>query len=200
MDATEIQMIIRYTTTVEDMVVFNQYSQRVSPNAKKAQNRVRWIVLPLVAGSFAVTFYQFRADWVWFALPASLVLLAFMFSTSNALAGRVRKLYSQPDLASTLGEKVSALEGEWLSQDSASQRFALHLPSAWKIRLEADVLMVWITSHNGIVLPRRRVIEGDFERLVETLRTGWPEKWDDSPDPGPKRQNENPYASEANPK
>lgn len=191
-------MILRYSTTVEDMIVFNRYSQRVSPASLKARRRTRWITIPLVALSISLSFFQLGMDWIWYAIPAAaLVLVAAWSSGTKALAGRVRKLYSQPDLASTLGEKVSQLQGEWLSQDSTTQRFAIHLPSVWRIRLEEDVLMVWITSHNGIVFPRRAVIEGDFDQLVQALRTGWPEKWDNSPDPRSNPGGENPYASRA---
>lgn len=179
-------MEIRYRNTLEDAVAFNRYHCAHSDEIRRQRNRAA-IHLPIVLGvllaALAVVTQHMEVAFcgaVFIALYVFFIRRAFR----TGLRKTVEKMYQEQDASGFICEHVLEIDEDGiLEKTDVSERRDKWIKASG-IAEDDGYAFIYVGVAQAHVVPRERIIDGDFDRFVETARSYWEKAHADSREGG----------------
>lgn len=171
---------LRYTVDIDDIVAYNIFHNRTSPHAARVRRtqRLVTIVLSLVVAAIA---WSFIRDWSAFLFIAAITVAVATFRNLGSkstwdknIEKQVRSLFRDPAMQTTLGEKTCEILDDRLVQSSAHVGSSNSLVSLHRILCTTDHLFIQLNPIHAVVIPRRKIDEGDFDAFRQELESRCP--------------------------
>lgn len=165
-------MKISYTMSVDDHIAFNLYYMTHCPSHRR--DRVIWgILLPLALFVFFAVL-NFRKDgWSSIfcaAIVTGLIMLWYLGGYQGRIKKNTRKLLREGENKLDLGKQELEVTSEGLSDKNEFGEGRLNWTAIENTVSLPDYYFIFVGAAKAIVLPKRKITDGDFEefrRLVE---------------------------------
>ena len=175
-------MNIRYSVTLEDLIAFNRFHIQHSRQLVR-QRRIAGLALPLATILVAVVLAILRSDFRLLPFVVLFVVLYVLFlrrAYGKGLEKKLRRLYAEGKNKGVLGEHSLHLQDDGISRQSDVGSTTVAFRGIEKIESTPTHTFIYISALSAIVIPKERVIEGDYSEFLMHLRR----KWETVPDNG----------------
>lgn len=162
---------LEFEVRSEDLASLMRHTQRRSPLVTEQCDRGRWFGASLLALAGLVgTWATFKPAWVVLGLILAGVFFAlyprWFWST---LDQRISRLCGQPSVVRLLGPRQLTLADGRLIAEAPLISSRLDLRAIHRLIARPRRLFVLLSDHDGLVVPRDTVREGDFDAFREAL-------------------------------
>jgi hypothetical protein len=166
--------LLRYTTILDDMLVFNRWLFEHEPQIQAGlQSSRRLAALSGLGLGFAM-FWALHLAW-WAALGLALLLGLFLYHLVyrlfiNQLIRKVRQAYGKGPAAKALGDCSLSLSPAGLAHAAPLGREVLPYASIRSVERAGSYTFILLDDTKAICVPGMRINEGDPKRFMEALQ------------------------------
>ncbi len=167
-------MRIRYETTADDMVAFNQYFCDHSPTMRLARRRFKVAISGICVSLGIGASYLLGDEWLFFhgfALAIAALILIPTSMPRKHLERTVRQLLSEGDNKGTLGEHELELIGDGFIERTTFNESKWSFAGIERVVVGQDYTFIFISALMAHVIPHHRILEGDFQSFMAFLES-----------------------------
>jgi hypothetical protein len=163
-------MRIKYNTTIEDLIAFNEFFVGL---LKPQKILYRGIVIGIIA-VFVTSIYSGWRSGEWFAnvfalVPVS-IFFAYLFLTrKRRFAKSIRKSFEDPLRKGALGLQELDLTNDYLSISTQCSSYKVTWDIVKKAQVVPGYVFILIGPQDGLVINKANITEGNFDELVSFL-------------------------------
>lgn len=170
-------MKLEYSIKLEDVVAFNRDHIESIPEMRRKLSIMRyvWAFTPLVAIS-AIMFLEGASPG---KTAAVISFVAFCVSTPIyyfqpaffrwSTARQIRKVYSETENQSLLGQHEMELSGNNLVERSETNETNFSLKSVERVLTVGDYTYVYTSGSQAHIIPKNNVTAGDYDEFVGAI-------------------------------
>lgn len=165
-------MRIRYNVTVDDMVAFSVYFAKNSKYMKRTRRMV-YLVVPGVLLVFFCAIGAASGDWVGpiiFPIIAGVWFLQGQSRWFKRYGESMRKIYAEGKNKLALGEHEMVLGEDGLFNRNEYGEVKAAWAAVERVGFSPDYIFIFISALSGYVVPRRKVLEVNYEEFAEELK------------------------------
>lgn len=169
-------MILRYTSTADDLAAFIQFEVARSPTYRR---NLRWGVLGIVSIVVFVTLVLFpqeghREKLVWIGVFLALFFLFLPRTAARSLAKSCRRVAEEMPADSVLCEHTLEITPAGLVERTHSSDGRMAWTAIPRVVETAEHVFVYTQAHSAHVIPRSAVPAGELTAFLAALRERLP--------------------------
>lgn len=168
-------MQIKYTNTLEDIVAFNRYHHQKSDTFKKQKNSCL-IRMPIVLGLLMIMFFILSQEvqvLIWGTCLIVFYILIFLKAWGTGMDKVCQKVFLEQDTKSVICEHLLEITNDGMHEKTALNEWWGKWAAIQQITVERDMAFIYIGPLQAHIIPRSRVVEGDFDSFVATAQRFW---------------------------
>ena len=169
-------MTIKYTNTIEDLVELQNHLLITSKTLKNQMRLRRFFIPSLIL--IMLTFISIKESNIGpFALGIaifSILVSWFPSSMRKSLKKTIVKTYGEGENNNVLCEHTLEIIDDELRESNPTGQEAIKLSAINGIYTTEHYTFIYVTSLSAHVIPVSKVLEGDYQLFVQTLKTKSP--------------------------
>jgi hypothetical protein len=171
-------MRIKYHISIDDHVAFSQFHHKHSPTVRRTY-LIAGVLLPVCLFAYSLLTGWYEGSWrtsIFVFVVAGLMTFWVFGGKRRRLERQVRKLLGEGSNKATVGEhELELSENELVERgEYGESRFSLDV--VVRLGFTADYTFIYTSAISGITLPKRAVVEGDYDAFITELKRKIEEK------------------------
>jgi len=162
---------------LEDAIAFNKYHYSNSMAIKK-QRAFGTVYLPVIAATLFVLHSVAEHDvkiLVYGAVFIVFYLLLIHRSYSKGIYKTAKKLYEEQDMSNFTCEHLLEIDEDRITCKTDISEGKIKWSGIQKIAFNNGYAFICLGLLQAYIVPRERIIEGDFDQFIETAQAYWQE-------------------------
>lgn len=162
---------IEYDVTLDDLALYGQVHASRSPTARRA--RIWWLFLlggPLYLLAMLSLLRGGTAVGLVLLAGTTLFVLWYLLSLPRMAGATTRRLYAEQDGKGTLGRHTLRATAEGIEESTEYGQNRTTWPAVQGIVETPDLALIYIGPLLAHVIPRRRIVKGDYEAFMREAR------------------------------
>jgi hypothetical protein len=162
-------MEILYKNILEDAIAFNEYHQQNSKTFRRHRRRAL-IYLPIILLVVALAASAHSGNWwvlISIAVFTALYAIIMHRSQKTGLHKTLKKLYEEEDTTGFFCKHRLVINDEEIVETTDVSERKDRWVGVSKIAVEDDYAFIYIGPLQAHIIPRKGLLEGDFDAFVE---------------------------------
>lgn len=168
-------MEIRYRNTLEDMIAFSKYHHSHSDIFRKRKRRAT-VHLPIVLLILMIILFALERN-VETAVGGFVFVAfcAFFFhrAYTTGLYKTIRHTYEEEDATAFICEHTLEMNDEVIIEKTDINERRDRWLGVQKVETDNDYAFIYVGALQAHVIPRKNIIEGNFDEFIEAARSYW---------------------------
>jgi hypothetical protein len=165
-------MEVEFALDEADLTALAQYRMEHSPGSRR-RYRIRWLGVSLgmgLAGALLYAFFGLKAPALYLGAFAVFFLVFYPYYYRWLVGRTMRRIASARLNPQAFGDRRLRVTPEGLECVSAGKKTAKRWDQVSRIEVTPDRAFVAVDGDDAIVLPRTRLGDETYRRLIETIR------------------------------
>jgi hypothetical protein len=172
-------MNVTFDLTREDMLEFMRQHHTHSPSSRRTVATFRYSLTALLGGGGAgLGWFMGLAPWLY--LPVGVIGAGVYFAMfprfwRQNIERQTEKMLAEGQNRGLLGRQEVEVSDEGVAERNTHGELRARWSTVERVRVTRAQILVYTSSVQAIVVPRRALAEGEDEQLIEALEQGWAE-------------------------